>query len=274
MTEEQVAMIVEEALLHLRIDGWYVVDGVIPENEVGAIRDSVEATVQAHGGFTGVKGVGTRKGLLAFNQSFTPYLADERVLGVAQALLGPHVRISFTTAHINYPGNVRGPWHADWPFNQKNAGHIPAPYPDVVMHLTTLWMLSPFTRETGGTLVVPGSHRSPNNPSGFAGIDPNKPYPTEMQAAGSAGSVLILDSRTWHATAPNQTEQPRVGMAVRYAPWWLNLDILMPGSVERARMVDETGGNENEVLPVPRDVYAALPEAVKPLFRHWVKRCQ
>ena len=86
----------------------------------------------------GTDGVATRKGLLAFNQSFVPYLADERILGIAEALFGPHVRISFTTAHINLPGNARGGWHADWPFNQNNAGHIPAPYPDVVMHLTTI----------------------------------------------------------------------------------------------------------------------------------------
>ena len=271
MTDEKAAVTVKSALLHLEINGWCVVEDVIPEDKVDAIRDSVEKTVEAHGTYTGVKGVGTRKGLLAFNQSFAPYLADKRVLGVAEVLFGPHVCISFTTAHINYPDNIRGPLHADWPFNQHNAGHIPAPYPDVVMHLTTLWMLSPFTHDTGGTLVVPGSHRSPNNPSGNNGVDPLKPYPTEMQATGIAGSVLILDSRTWHGTAPNRTDKPRVGMAVRYAPWWLNLDVLMPGSDERARIVDETGGNENEIAPVSPAVYEGLPEDVKPLYRHWVR---
>jgi hypothetical protein len=271
MSNEKAAMTVESALLHLQINGWCVVKDIIPKNKVDGIRESVEKTVEAHGTYTGVEGVGTRKGLLAFNQSFAPYLADKRVLGIAEALFGPHARISFTTAHINYPGNVRGALHADWPFNQNNAGHIPAPYPDAVIHLTTLWMLSPFTHDSGGTLVVPGSHRSPNNPSGDNGVDPLAPYPTEMQATGDAGSVLILDSRTWHATAPNQTEKPRVGMAVRYAPWWLNLDVLMPGSDERARIVDETGGNENEIAPVSPAIYKALPEDVKPLYRHWVR---
>ena len=180
------------------------------------------------------------------------------------------MRISFTTAIINNPGNSRGPWHSDWPFNQNNAGHIPAPYPDAVQHITTLWMLSPFNSETGGTLIVPGSHRSSNNPSGNNGVDPIAPYPTEMQPSGDAGSVLMFDSRMWHATAQNHTDQPRVGMAVRWAPWWLNLNVLMPGSVERKRMVDEVGGKDNEVLPAPPDVFESLPENVKPLFRHWV----
>lgn len=263
-------MTIEEMLENLRLNGWCMVPDVISQDQIAPIRKSLEETTYAHGITTGTEGVATHKGLLAFNQSFAPYLADERILGVAKALFGPHVRISFTTTHINLPGNARGGWHADWPFNQNNAGHIPAPYPDVVMHLTTIWMLSPFTPETGATLIVPGSHRENNNPTGNNGVNPHEPYPTEMQVTGEAGSVLVFDSRMWHAAAVNRSSEPRVGLVVRYAPWWLNLDVLRPGSVERRRMVDETGRKENEVLPVPLQVFEALPANVKPLFRHWV----
>jgi ectoine hydroxylase-related dioxygenase (phytanoyl-CoA dioxygenase family) len=266
-------MTIEEILLHLKLDGWCVIEGVIPPNKVGAVQESVLATATAESRTqrSNIGGVASAKGLITLNQSFAPYLADKQLLGITDALFGPHVRISYTTAIVNYPGNDRGDWHSDWPFNQNNAGHIPAPYPDAVMHLTTLWMLSPFSSETGGTLVVPGSHRSDNNPSGDNGVDPNSPYPTEMQATGEAGDVLIFDSRLWHSVAPNHSDKPRVGMAIRWAPWWLNLDVLMPGSDERARMVDETGGRENSVRPVSPQVYSALPEEVKPLFRHWVR---
>ena len=140
-----------------------------------------------------------------------------------------------------------------------------------MIHLTTLWMLSPFSPETGGTLVVPGTHRSDNNPTGDNGVEPHQLYPTEMQATGDAGDVLLFDSRLWHATATNFSDKPRVGLAIRWAPWWLNLDVLMPGSIDRASMVDEPGAHENEVQPVPAEVYQALPDNVKPLFRHWVR---
>ncbi len=264
-------MSIDQALLHLKIDGFCVLDGVIPAAEVGDVRRSVEATVESEGRTTLIQGAKTRKGLIAFDQSMAAYLADERMMGIAESLLGPHVRISMTTAAINFPGNERGEWHADWPFNQHNAGHIPTPYPDAVMHLTTIWMLSPFTNETGGTFVVPGSHRSSTNPTGDNGVDPSAPYPTQVQATGDAGSVLVFDSRLWHAVATNRSDQPRVGVPVRYAPWWLNLDVLMPGSDERARMVDETGMTENELVPLAPEVHAALPEKAKPLFRHWVR---
>lgn len=263
-------MSLDQALQHLKIDGWYVMEGVIPENEVDAVRESAERSTIVHRNPKAPDGIGHVPGFIRYDQSIAPYLADRRMLALVEALLGPHARVSFTTGTINYPGNERGGWHGDWPFNQNNAGHIPTPYPDATMHITTLWMLSPFTCENGGTLIVPGSHRSNNNPTGNNGVDPNAPYPTEMQATGPAGSVLVMDSRMWHATAPNRTDQPRTSVVVRYAPWWLNLDVLMDGSDERTRIVDETGGTENNVPPIPPDVYDAFPNNVKPLFRHWV----
>lgn len=264
-------MDLDRPLLHLRIDGWCVVEEVVPKEDVERVRRSVLETVARRQNPQAPPDIGFVAGLINHDQSFAPCLADPRLLGIAEAVLGPHVRISMTSAIVNFPGNERGGWHADWPFNQNNAGHIPAPYPDAAAHLTTLWMLSEFRGENGGTLIVPGSHRYPDNPTGSLGVDPMAPYPSETQATGPAGSVMVFDSRLWHATAPNRSGEPRVALAVRYAPWWLNLEVMMPGSVERARMVDETGQTDNQVPPVPKAVYDALPENVKPLYRHWVR---
>ena len=262
----------EKELIQMRVNGGCVVEGVVPEDQVGAVGQSVLESVEQHGRpEPRERGIGHVSGFIACDQSLAPYLADSRLMGIAEALLGKHVRISMVSATINLPGNKRGVWHADWPFNQNNAGHIPAPYPDVVAHLTTLWMLSPFSSKNGGTLIMPGSHRADNNPTGNNGIDPMDSLPGELQAVGEAGSVLMIDSRLWHSSAPNITDEPRVSVVIRYAPWWLNTNVLMPGSVERAQMVDETGAAENEVPPVPQEVYDCLPEDVKPLFRHWVR---
>ena len=97
--------------------------------------------------------------VINYDQSFAPYVADSRILALAKMLLGPNVRISFTSAIINDPGKLRTTWHADWPFNQTGACHVSTPYPDRIMHLTALIMVSPFTEANGGTLIVPGSHR-------------------------------------------------------------------------------------------------------------------
>ncbi|MEZ4616161.1 MAG: phytanoyl-CoA dioxygenase family protein [Caldilineaceae bacterium] len=260
----------DDLLNRMQLDGWCVVKAVIPQTAVAAVRAATVAATAVHRNPNAPQHIGHLSGVINHDQSIAPYLADARLLEVIEGVLGPHVRISFTTATINEPGNARGGWHADWPFNQRNAGCIRAPYPDLPMHITTIWMLADFTAETGGTLVISGSHRMPNNPTGGFGIGELEPYPTEVNATGQAGDVLVMDSRLWHATAPNITNDSRVATVVRYAPWWLDLSVLLPGSATRDRLLAATGKGENQVPAMPKAVFATLPDQTKPLFAHWV----
>ncbi len=264
----------DDCLQQIKTDGFCILDSVIPADHCAEVRERVVAAVgrQRKHYPDAPANVGFTPSIINHDQSFAEYLADEMLLGLAGRLLGEHTRISFTSAIINEPGNDRGSWHADWPFNQKNAGHIPAPYPDAVMHLTTLWMLSSFGAKNGGTLVLPRSHKEPTNPTAAGGPDPDTKFAEEINVCGSAGSVLVMDSRLWHATAPNRTDQPRVALAVRYAPWWLNLEVLRPDSDERKRMCDEVGATDNVVPSIRAEVYERLPRQVQPLYRHWVER--
>ena len=260
-----------EHLLELQINGYTILPGVIPEEECGTIRQKLLDVVDRARTDTSPDRVGFVPGVINEEQSFAPYLADPGLMLLLDTLLGKHLRISFTSVIVNEPGNARGKWHADWPFNQGNAGSIPVPYPDLVVHITTLWMLSPFSAENGGTLVVPGSHRCPTNPTAGNSHPQLAPFPTERQAGGPAGSVLVMDSRLWHATAPNLANDPRVALAVRYAPWWLNTEVLRPESAERERMCRESGKSDNLVPSMPRDVYDSLPSEVQPLYAHWIR---
>ncbi|MEM7125363.1 MAG: phytanoyl-CoA dioxygenase family protein [Chloroflexota bacterium] len=261
---------VENLFNRMKLDGWCVVKNVIPASKVTTVRENILTVTEAHRNPAAPKQIGHVSGVINHDQSFAPYLVDERLMSLVEAQIGPNPRISFTSATTNEPGNARGDWHADWPFNQRNAGCILAPYPDMVMHLTTIWMLADFTAETGGTLVVSGSHRMSNNPTGGFGPGLLEPYPTEVNATGRAGDVLVMDSRLWHATAPNVSTIKRTAIVIRYAPWWLDLSILMPGSVTRKRLQAATGKRENQVPPIPAKVYKGLSDNVKPLFAHWV----
>ena len=60
-------------------------------------------------------------------------------------------------------------------------------------------------------------------------MDVGETFPTEINVTGPTGSVLLFDSRLWHSTSPNETDAPRVALAVRYAPWWLNLEVPATG---------------------------------------------
>ena len=142
-----------------------------------------------------------------------------------------------TGAIANYPNNDRGYWHADWPYNQTNAAHIPAPYADTCSKLSSLWMLTEFNEETGGTLLLPGSHRVKTNPSGGDLFDREVPHPSELQICAPAGSVMLFDSRLWHRhTSANEVMSAgvdnvgqRLWLDIQYVPWWLDVSSMIPG---------------------------------------------
>ena len=249
-------------------EGYCYINNVIPADQIDDVREQVQRDVLAHSLLEPPKGY--VPGLLRVNQSLAPYLAHPRVLGLAEDVFGPHVRISMLTGSVNQPGLPRGPLHADWPFNQHSRAHVPAPYPDVVMHLVSFWMLTDFTEGNGATIVVPRSHKKNWNPSGETDVNPDEPYPDEARLTGTAGTVAVLDARVWHAEAPNVSGAARVGALVRYAPWWLNLDTLRPGTVDHRDIVEATDGDDSRVPALTPDVYERLPDAVKPLVRYSV----
>jgi len=275
------AVMVESLLKRLNEDGWLLLPDVIPSNRVDTVRRNIlaarersleteEAKLVAGDARVTTRG-GAVVGLINLDQSIAPYLADPRVLAIIERLWGDYTRIVSLGGLISDPGHRDRVWHADWPFNQTNAAHIPAPYPDSVQVLTGIFMLTPFTAETGGTFVVPKSHRSSNNPTGDNGVDRVAPHPAEVQVTGEAGSLLLFDSRIWHSAAPVLSRESRVAAVVRYAPWWINLNPILLGTDDHARIVGETNGKPYLVPLVAREVFEALPDTVQPLLRHWVE---
>ena len=103
-------------------------------------------------------------------------------------------------------------------------------------------------------------------------LNVDKPYPTEFRVTGDEGSMVVFDSRLWHCPPGNDSDQFRVAVGVRYAPWCLNLEVLDPNSDYRRQIVNDPGKTENSVPRVTRQAYESLPEKFKPLFRHWLER--
>lgn len=274
-----------EVMRRLEVDGWCVIEGVIPGDQVDDIRQAllaeearqreeqqvVLAKIRAQGHRISVAGVGSVRGLISAVPEVASYLADDRILAAAEAQFGPYFRVSTVGGLVNWPGTERGYWHSDWPFNQTVASHIPAPYPDTVIHLSSLFMLSSFGAENGGTLIVPGSHRSPDNPSGENGVGRDASHPAEVNVTGGPGDVFLYDSRLWHSVAENNSDQPRVAMSVRYAPWWLNLNVQREGHPDHIRIVVETNGKDSVNPLISAEVFDSLPAKAKPLFAHWVE---
>jgi len=271
---------IEDYVKRLQIEGWCVIDGVIPKSDVEKVRDSLLATAnqQSEEPQSRQESTGGRQavlGLIAHDQTIAPYLSDERMMGITEAFFGKYVRISMTTGIILNPGYPRsdsngGGLHADWPFGQGYDFSIPAPYANAPLLLTSIWMLTPFTRNNGATIVVPGSHKAENNPTGDSRLVPGQTHPSEIQAEGEPGSVLLFDSRIWHINGANNSDQDRIAVVARYAAWWFNLNPLIPGLSDYETDAAQRGIRPNDVGPLTPEIYDTLPERTKPLFKHIV----
>lgn len=241
--------------------------GVISPSAVDTLRDSIAATVQKHS--TSLPPKGYVGGLLRMNQDIAEHLANPRLLKVCEHLFGKHSRISTVTGSVNAPGTPRGDMHVDWPHNQGHESCIHVAFASTLAHLVAFVMLTDFTSENGGTAVIPGSHRwdpgrCPTNATGSALAE------TEERLLGKAGDVGLLDARTWHSIAPNRSNEPRVAVIVRYAPWWLNLNPLRKGSRDRRLMVKPRNAKDPHVMPISLAQFEQLPAAAKPLLHAMV----
>ena len=216
---------------------------------------------------------------------YAQHLANPVVTAVARRVLDDHLRIAQLHLRIieadrqdGTPGGF-GPvqsrgrefrgWHTDWPHDLSaygagdplhNVGCVRQPFPDVTMCLVMIWYLTDVDAESGGTWVVPGSHRDPRNPRGPGdGISIVAPIPGELQVSAPAGSVYIQDSRSWHASAMHNTRHDRVAVVNRWAPWWLSVDDFAPGDTYNVNTL---------CRPLSHAEYRALPAALQPLLRH------
>jgi ectoine hydroxylase-related dioxygenase (phytanoyl-CoA dioxygenase family) len=274
----------DEIVQRIRRDGWCLVEDVITNADAAAIRDAIVAAEMqqraeweafrtqevASGRVAAPTGVRFVQGLINVIPRVAVSLTEDRLMLAAEALLGPHLRVSGVSGIVTEPGTARGHWHADWPFNRTIAAHVRAPYPDVVMQLSMIVMLTDFAPETGATFFVPGSHREPTNPSYDIGIDLFAPHPGESRAIGRAGSVFFYDSRLWHAVAPNVSAHARVAISARFAPWWLNLEVKRAGSPDHKRIVALGDGKDNSTPLVTKEAFAQIPPRSRDVFSHWV----
>ena len=97
----------------------------------------------------------------------------------------------------------------------------------------TIWAMTDFTAENGGTRLIPGSHRYDDKLS-FTDADTE---PAEMRK----GSVLLYTGALYHGGGPNRSAGVRNGVNITYCVGWLRQE-------------------ENQYLSVPPDVARELPD--------------
>lgn len=133
--------------------------------------------------------------------------------------------------------------------------------------LNILVMLDDFTVENGATHLLSGSHRLAEKP------DSDHFYRNAARAVGTSGSVIIFDSRLWHATGQNTTDAPRRALTLTFTSPFFKQQLDYP------RLIGEEAARSLspflvQVIGFNARVPASLEEYYVPVAERFYKRGQ
>lgn len=137
---------------------------------------------------------------LLYDEQFLNLATHPRIHALVRAVLGSRFLLHLQNGIINRPDRAhhQSSWHRDLPYQEWTSSKPLA--------LGCLVCLLDFNEETGGTLVLPGSHLSERLPSEEY-IKKN-----EQQACAEAGSVIVFDAMLYHRAGTNRSQSIRRGI--------------------------------------------------------------
>jgi ectoine hydroxylase-related dioxygenase (phytanoyl-CoA dioxygenase family) len=223
-----------DVVTRLDADGYAIVERVLAPDQaarIGAeLRRLLDAVPTGRNYFEGFR---TRRlyALYAKTRLLDPLTLHPLVLGALEHVLGAHFQLSGPTGIEIGPGEVEQVLHRD-----EDIYPVPRPHPQLVTNV--MWAFDDFTTANGATRLIPGSHRSVEQPH------PSTPMVTAEMPAGSA---MLYVGSLWHGGGANRTDTARLGVAIEYAASWLR-------------------PQETQLLAVPPDLARTLPKRLRELL--------
>jgi len=152
-------------------------------------------------------------GLLRIDPLFWDVPIDPIVTQVVEGVLGADFLLS-TFSGIDLKPNGRNiqPLHPD-------DALVPVPRPHQrPIGCTVMWVVTDFNARTGGTRLLPGSHREPLD---LLFSQDKERMSQTIQPDMKPGSVLVFDHALFHGAADNPSDEWRLGLQVSYHAGWV-----------------------------------------------------
>jgi ectoine hydroxylase-related dioxygenase (phytanoyl-CoA dioxygenase family) len=219
--------------LHLEVYGYVIIEKTLSEERVAALLDKIYE-IETYFRETGEYPYGLVANahskidpnyfridnLPHIAECFFDYLTDSYLVGLAQEIVGTHVRLLQSDAHIiRYPPEkmkrqhygFHGGWHAEFGRTTNGLYHCP--------FIKTLSNLTDLDEEDGGTAVIAGSHK-------LCGIQRQDIIEVALQdpdklihhVVAPAGSTLLLFESLLHSGGLCASGKERVFILGGYWP--------------------------------------------------------
>ena len=179
----------------------------------------------------------TRFTILDQDPIFARAITVPRLLALVEFLLGRGALFSQLSGSRRRQGPNSLGLHADnsW---------FPEPFPDWEISCTACVVTDEFTRESGATLVIPGTHKLKSHPS----KDARQSLKGAVPIVAPKGSICLWDGSIWHGNYPRQSPGERVVLHMTYTrigmhpienydhlgdEWFEGKDAALPGLLGR-----------------------------------------
>ena len=227
--------------------GYHLPVDALSDDEVVTCRRQLEAYEVKTGG--PIQGEMRHKSHLVF-----PWINDlmrhPRVLDAVEDILGPNLLVWSTSFFIK---EARDPGFVSW---HQDATYWGLSSPDVC----TAWIaLSPSNKISGCMKFIPGTHKKQvahadtfhednlltRGQEIAVEVDESKAIYAELKPGQASLHHVLL----FHGSAPNQSDDRRIGLAVRYVPTYVRQAVGAKDSATLVRGIDEHKNFASEPRP-------------------------
>lgn len=203
-------------------NGFLVIENALSPTELAQARDEVAAAEKLWDKNPALPGF--RKPALSelmspieYGSTMRDLLWHPKTFPIVREILGNDVSMIDNSYYITPPHTPHT--HADW---HHDVGLPGVYHPLSVMMVKVFFLLSDVNADSGGTAMVPGSHRLPMDFK-FPEVSDPKTMPGAVQMRGKAGTAYLFNGRVYHAAVNNDSDHPRKVLIYNYGHHWMKI---------------------------------------------------
>jgi len=191
----------------LRLIGCTVLPGEFDAGTIASLRKRITLLIERQesefGGRDALARIGeedTGRALLAYDEAFLSLVANDRLLGLVERMLGPFFVLAQQNS-VSLPSHQthhQAQYHRDLPYQ-----HFTSSRP---LAISALYCADAFTEENGATWIIPGSHKFEPFPSTEAVQRLARPV------TAPEGSFIVFDAMLFHRAGENRSDAIRRGV--------------------------------------------------------------
>lgn len=214
-------------------NGFLVIENALTPAELAQLRDEVAAAEQLWDENPSLPGfrkpaLSELMGPIEYGPLMRDLLWHPKTFPIVREILGDDVSMIDNSYYITPPHTPHT--HADW---HHDVGLPGVYHPLSVMMVKVFFLLTDVNADSGGTAMVPGSHRLPMDFQ-YPEVGDPKNMPGAVQMSGKAGTAYLFNGRVYHAAVNNDSDHPRKVLIYNYGHHWMKI---WPGYEPSAKLL-------------------------------------